>query len=195
LTKVTSICFLSGPYKQIDKKCTVEISSLVIRPDLWPLQQAFLIGALFYYLLLFLLPIYKHRKERVHYVPIYPQQNSMPEGPVEKIQHVMASQFHMADLTVEMVAAASGVPAYKIPVLLQEHMGLNFKKLLNMIRLEEAKRLLQNPQLRISEVAYQVGYQHVQHFNRIFKEATSQTPKEFREHFLLDASGVLSHKH
>lgn len=194
LNKVTSICFLSDQNQQLDQKNTVEITDFEIRPDLWPLQQAFLIGAAPYYLLLLLVPLYKRRKERVLYVPIYPQENKVPQEPLEKIKHVMASQFHIADLTVEMVASASGVPAYKIPLLLQEHMGLNFKKLLNMIRLEEAKRLLQDPHLRISEIAYRVGYQHVQHFNRIFKEATSQTPKEFREYFLETASAT-THKH
>lgn len=194
LNKVAVISFQSGPHQQIDKRSTVEITELTIRPDFWPVQQAFLIGCPVYYLLLFLLPFHKRRKERIHYVPIYPQQNSTSEDPLEKIKHVMAAQFYVADLTVEMVAAESGVPAYRIPQLLQEHMGLNFKKLLNTIRLEESKRLLQNPQLRISEIAYRVGYQHVQHFNRIFKDATSQTPKEFRQYFLSEASEAIAQK-
>ena len=44
-----------------------------------------------------------------------------------------------------------------------------------------AKNLLLNPNLRISEIAYQVAFQSLTHFNRVFKKTVGESPTEFRE--------------
>ena len=46
--------------------------------------------------------------------------------------------------------------------------------------IERAKGLLQNPQSRISEIAYQVGFQSLTHFNRVFKKTVGEAPTEYR---------------
>ena len=50
----------------------------------------------------------------------------------------------------------------------------------NLYDSEKAKNLLLNPNLRISEVAYEIGFQSLTHFNRVFKKITGQSPTEFR---------------
>ncbi len=37
-----------------------------------------------------------------------------------------------------------------------------------------------NPNLRISEIAYEVGFQSLTHFNRVFKKLLGQSPTEYR---------------
>jgi AraC-like DNA-binding protein len=46
---------------------------------------------------------------------------------------------------------------------------------------EKARELLQNPQLRISEIAYEVGFQSLTHFNRVFRALAGESPSEYRE--------------
>jgi AraC-like DNA-binding protein len=48
--------------------------------------------------------------------------------------------------------------------------------------LEDAKTQLLNPSRRISEVAYDVGFQSLTQFNRTFKRVFGQSPTEFRAH-------------
>ena len=50
------------------------------------------------------------------------------------------------------------------------------------VRLEDAKTQLLNPSHRISEIAYDVGFQSLTQFNRMFKRVFGQSPTEFREH-------------
>jgi AraC-like DNA-binding protein len=48
------------------------------------------------------------------------------------------------------------------------------------MRIEKAKNLLLNPNLRISEIAYEIGFQSLTHFNRVFKKIIGQSPTEYR---------------
>lgn len=58
--------------------------------------------------------------------------------------------------------------------------GLNFTDYLSRLRIEKAKNLLLNPNLRISEIAYEVGFQSLTHFNRVFKKIVGQSPTSYR---------------
>jgi len=48
------------------------------------------------------------------------------------------------------------------------------------LRIEKAKSLLLEPHRRISEVAYEVGFQSLTHFNRVFREIVGQSPTSYR---------------
>jgi AraC-like DNA-binding protein len=58
--------------------------------------------------------------------------------------------------------------------------GVNFTEYLSRVRIENARNLLLNPNLRISEIAYAAGFQSLTHFNRVFKKIMGQSPTEFR---------------
>jgi AraC-like DNA-binding protein len=38
--------------------------------------------------------------------------------------------------------------------------------------------------LRVSEIAYEVGFQSLTHFNRVFKRVLAQSPSDYREQLL-----------
>ena len=58
--------------------------------------------------------------------------------------------------------------------------GLSFTGFVARTRVEKAKDLLLNPNLRVSEVAFEVGFQSLTHFNRMFKKIMGQSPSEYR---------------
>ncbi|MGR6873388.1 helix-turn-helix domain-containing protein [Pseudomonas sp. HK3] len=51
---------------------------------------------------------------------------------------------------------------------------------LQQLRIDEAKDLLKSSNLSIHEVACQVGYKDVSHFNRLFKRLLTINPKKYR---------------
>jgi len=59
--------------------------------------------------------------------------------------------------------------------------GLCFTDYLSRVRTERAVRLLINPKLRVSEAAFEAGFQSVTHFNRVFKRILGRTPTDYRE--------------
>jgi AraC-like DNA-binding protein len=64
----------------------------------------------------------------------------------------------------------------------KKHTGVNFTEYVSRVRIESAKNLLLNPNLRISEIAYEVGFQSLTHFNRVFKSVVGESPTEYRAH-------------
>jgi AraC-like DNA-binding protein len=60
--------------------------------------------------------------------------------------------------------------------------GLKFTEYLARVRLEDARVRLFNPNLRISEIAYDVGFQSLTQFNRTFKRVFGESPSDFRAH-------------
>jgi len=62
----------------------------------------------------------------------------------------------------------------------KEVTGLNFVDYLARIRVAKAMEQLQNPDLRVSEIAFGVGFQSLSQFNRVFKRICGCSPTDFR---------------
>ena len=85
------------------------------------------------------------------------------------------------DLSLAQVAKAAGMSTFYFCKMFKKFTGLNFTDYLSRVRIEKAKNLLLNPNLRISEIAYAIGFQSLTHFNRVFKKIVGQSPTRYRE--------------
>lgn len=85
-------------------------------------------------------------------------------------------------VTLTDVAESVFVSQWHLSKLLNHHTGQSFSELLNHIRVEEAKKHLEDPALRVSDVAEQVGFTDVAHFSRVFKKITGISANEYRNH-------------
>lgn len=64
--------------------------------------------------------------------------------------------------------------------LFKKETGMNIKDYINLQRIEKAKHILSTSDEPIISVAYQVGFNNVTYFNRVFKEFTSFSPSQYR---------------
>jgi AraC-like DNA-binding protein len=85
-------------------------------------------------------------------------------------------------LSLAAVARAAGASVFHFCKVFRKSTGLKFTDYVARVRLEDARTQLLNPNRRISEVAYDVGFQSLTQFNRMFKRVFGQSPTEFREH-------------
>jgi len=74
-------------------------------------------------------------------------------------------------------------PSY-LSRLFKQVTGTNLSEFIGAARMTKAKRLLENPDLKIQEVAERVGYGTATNFTRSFRKATSLTPQEYRASLL-----------
>jgi AraC-like DNA-binding protein/ligand-binding sensor protein len=89
---------------------------------------------------------------------------------------------HYADpIGLNEIARAMHVRTFYFCKMFKKATGLTFTDYLGRVRVEKAKNLLLNPHLRVSEIAYTVGFQSLTHFNRIFRKITGEAPTTFRE--------------
>lgn len=72
---------------------------------------------------------------------------------------------------------------YSVPYLSKkfaQKVGMGFAEYLQNIRLEHACRLLETTDMKVAQIAAEVGYENQKHFNALFKRKLSLTPREFR---------------
>jgi AraC-like DNA-binding protein len=80
-----------------------------------------------------------------------------------------------------LIARELGINENYASQLINRHYKRSITELLNDHRVEEAKRLLKETEEPITEVAFSAGFNSLPSFNRIFKEATSLSPRDFRK--------------
>ena len=83
-------------------------------------------------------------------------------------------------LSLTVVSKAVHTSTFYLCKMFKHATGINFTQYLSRVRVEKAVHLLLNPNLRISEVAFEVGFQSLTHFNRVFKKIHGQSPTEYR---------------
>ena len=83
-------------------------------------------------------------------------------------------------LTLSDVADKTYVSQWHLSKLLNGHTGQSFSEILNTVRIEEAKKLLENPALRIGDIADEVGFLDMAHFSRVFKKLCGISANEYR---------------
>ncbi len=84
------------------------------------------------------------------------------------------------ELSLANVAKAAGASVFYFCKVFHKTTGLKFTDYVARVRLEDARTRLLNPNLRISEIAYDVGFQSLTQFNRTFKRVFGQSPSDFR---------------
>jgi AraC-like DNA-binding protein/ligand-binding sensor protein len=112
-------------------------------------------------------------------------QIALQEQAAEPPQVTRARQFiheHSGEeISLGDVARHAAISPFYLCKKFKEVTGLHFTDYVSRVRVEKAKDLLRNPNHRISEVAYQTGFQSLSHFNRCFKRIAGESPTICRE--------------
>lgn len=100
--------------------------------------------------------------------------------PVRSAKEYIAAHFR-EPVTLDALAEYAGLSANYFSAIFKKETGLSFVDYLAAVRMEEATRLLRTTNAGIREIANQVGYQEIRHFNRLFKKSTGMKPSEYRK--------------
>jgi AraC-like DNA-binding protein len=108
-------------------------------------------------------------------------QQANAEPPLITRAKAFIAEHQAENLSLGQVAKAVNSSPFYFCKLFKKATGLNFTDYISRIRIERAKNLLLNPNLRVSEIAFEVGFQSLTHFNRVFKHTVGQSPTHYRE--------------
>jgi AraC-like DNA-binding protein len=85
------------------------------------------------------------------------------------------------ELSLIKVAKAVNSSANHLSEKFKQVTGINFVDYVARVRLKNAYDLLRNRNLRISEIAFAVGFQSLSQFNRVFKKLARKSPSQYRD--------------
>lgn len=89
-------------------------------------------------------------------------------------------QENYIDITLDDLAEKFFLSKPYISKYIKEKSGVTFGELVKKIRMKKARALLKSSNMTVENIALSVGYQNVEHFNRLFKKAYNMTPIQFR---------------
>lgn len=93
-------------------------------------------------------------------------------------------QNYQQNLTLEQLADVFNYNASYLGKLFTKSVGMNFNHYLDQIRIKQAKLILQDPHVKIYEVAAQVGYKNVDYFYKKFRSFEKTSPVNYRKELL-----------
>ncbi|TMV44478.1 helix-turn-helix domain-containing protein [Paenibacillus mesophilus] len=107
------------------------------------------------------------------------------EGIVAKIMNYISAHLK-DDLSREELAEKVYLNPSYLSRLFKKETGQSLSDYIGQVRMEEARRLLSQTNMKIVQVAEESGYRNVSHFAKMFKRTTGVTPQEYRSKFLED---------
>ncbi len=106
-----------------------------------------------------------------------------------KLDEVLSGYFNNKELvakglpTVQFIADTLNISSKYLGSLLKQLTGQTTQQHIHEKLIEKAKEKLSTTELSVSEIAYELGFEHSQSFSKLFKIKTQKSPLEFRESF------------
>ncbi|WP_420154590.1 helix-turn-helix domain-containing protein [Siphonobacter sp.] len=107
-------------------------------------------------------------------------------GVVVQIDKILSTYFKQTAIretglpTVKYLAEAVHLSPSYLSDLLKKETGRNAQDHIHYHLIEEAKTILLSTEKSVGEIAYSLGFEYPQYFNKLFKQKTGRTPVEFR---------------
>lgn len=94
----------------------------------------------------------------------------------------LETEYANKDISLGLLAESLDVSPNYLSALFTTETGMTFTQHLTRIRMEHAKRLLNETRLKIYQISKEVGYSDQAYFSRLFKSIEGRSPFDYREH-------------
>ncbi len=108
-------------------------------------------------------------------------QEEHAESPVIAKARSFIHEHQDDDLTLAQVAQSVNTSAFYFCKMFKKATGMTFTDYLARVRVEKVKNLLLNPHKRVSEAAFEAGFQSLSQFNRVFRKLEGCSPTTYRD--------------
>lgn len=179
----TGQAMVKSPTKSQFASVTRQLLAWGLKVDLKQLEEAYFQTRVLtpkqYEAVVRLLNIFAQHLSLVSNQLLVQQAHAEPPIIVQAKQYIQQHQGE--EISLGAVAKAVNTSTFYFCKMFKKATGLHFTQYLSRVRIEKAKNLLLNPNLRVSEIAYEVGFQSLTHFNRVFKKLVGQSPTVYRK--------------
>lgn len=127
----------------------------------------------------------RNKKQHNRPLPVVPADSASapPAALSDTIQHALdyiAKEYQDPELSRQQIAAQVFISEKYLSSLFKKEVGVNLVSYINELRIKKAVELLQQTRLPVAEIAFAVGYNSLQNFNKNFRAITQQSPTDYR---------------
>jgi len=101
------------------------------------------------------------------------------------LRHMQKDRIFLdSELTLKKMAAKVGANTSSLSRMLNQDLGMGFSDFINHFRIEEAKKIMRTDEQNkwdVIDICFEVGFNSMSSFYRIFKRHTGMTPAEFQQ--------------
>lgn len=109
------------------------------------------------------------------------QSENIKEGREERIVDIMNYvRNHYKSVTLDELAENFNLSKPYLSKYIKENAGITFQEAVKKARMKKARAMLKESNQTVESIATYVGYENVEHFNRLFKKSYGMTPIQFR---------------
>ena len=108
-------------------------------------------------------------------------QNLVDQGQHSELEEAIHVRLADSELSLKSLAFQLGFSSSYLSVLIKKELGLPFQDYLIQERMKKAKLLLLTTDLKIYEIAEQVGFEDMNYFSQRFKQVVGLTPRQFKK--------------
>lgn len=102
---------------------------------------------------------------------------------IHQIKQFIREHSHK-DISLNILAKKVDLSPIYISKMFKEKLGINYIDFLTECRIEKAKKLLNDPELSLKEITFEIGYHEPNYFSKVFKKMCGVSPKEYRKTLL-----------
>ena len=107
---------------------------------------------------------------------------------LQNLKDIFIQENYQSNISLNDIARTVYLSPSYLSSMITSETGKSFTDILNEVRIQKAVELLRDPGLRITDIAYAVGFKEPQYFSIVFKKLTQLTPRDYREVHLNGAS-------
>ena len=108
-------------------------------------------------------------------------QNLVDQGQRSELEEAIHERLADSELSLKSLASQLGFSPSYLSVLIKKELGLPFQDYLIQERMKKAKLLLLTTDLKIYEIAEQVGFEDMNYFSQRCKQVVGLTPRQFKK--------------
>lgn len=120
--------------------------------------------------------------DKVESIPVYEKRLAKEARLEQRINEWKEEKLYLTDqITINDIAERLGTDRRYLSRFINEHYGINFSRWISEMRIDEAKRLMeQKPDEGMEWVALQTGFSSLSYFSKVFSQVVGVSPKKWR---------------
>ena len=104
-------------------------------------------------------------------------------GVVERVRAIIEEKYADGDLTVADIGKEVYLTPTYVSLLFKQETGHTIGEFLTQVRIDRAKEMLRDPQYKLYDICYAIGYTDPSYFTKLFKKMTGVTPSVYRDNY------------